>query len=106
MFTCPCVVSTPRRSPGASSVASSRTAPRQRAPARAAVSQLVLLRGRDRRAFFLEQRPDVAFAAILVRDALVHPLGTRFSEEVVIEELVHVDSPVLHVVAIAEAVPL
>src|SRR6185436_11103580 len=52
----------------------------------------------------LEEAAHVAHALLQERHALVHPLRTRLAEEVVIEELVHVDGPVLHVVAVAEAV--
>src|SRR4051794_15373727 len=78
-----------------------------RPPTAAACSTLLLLQRRGRRGpLFLEERRDVALAAIEVRHALVHPLRARLAEQVVIEELVHVDGPVLHVVAVAEAVLL
>ena len=55
---------------------------------------------------FLNSGAHVARALLEERHALVHPLRPRLAEQVVVEELVHVDGPVLHVVAVAQAVRL
>src|SRR6187397_256632 len=68
------------------------------------LSDALLRRRRRIDRALLEQRADGAGALIKERHALVHPLRLRLAEQEVIEELVHVHGPVLHVVAIAQAV--
>src|SRR5688500_2198961 len=52
----------------------------------------------------LEHARHVARAAFEERHALLHPLGLWLTEQAVIEELILVHGPVLHVVAVAQTV--